>query len=66
VIGFWQRKDIFLFFKNGPDQLWCPPICLICSGYLVKWLGSRPDHVIALVMRVRIVGEIPSRPLVPL
>jgi hypothetical protein len=59
VVGFWQRQDIFLFFKNGPDQLYGPPICLLFSGYLVKWLGGRADHLIAIKLRVRMVGEIP-------
>jgi len=66
VVGFWQRQGIFLFFKNGPDQLWVPPICLLFSGYLVNWLWGRADHLNALVLRVIIVGEIPSVPLVPL
>jgi hypothetical protein len=63
VVRFWQRQDIFLFFKNGPDHLG-PPSCLLVSGYLVKWLGDREYHVIALVLRVRMVVEIPSLPLV--
>jgi len=66
VVGFRQRQDIFLFFKNDPDQLWGPPICLLFSGYLVNWLWGRADHLIALVLRVIIVGEIPSLPFVPL